>query len=1660
MPGFALCLVAMTMPAAFAQSGHVPMSVGTPTVDANGVKYYPVKSVYQGSQQQIIRVLEPTNPAPGKPPRLLYVLPVDPGVDTLSSAFSDGLEELRLLDVQDRFNMTLIAPSFGYDPWYGDNILDGKQTESFIIEDLVPFGDTFANGGIPQRFLIGFSKSGNGALDLILRHPGVFNEAAIWDSPTQLSSISSYADLLMNFGSQANFNSYNIPALVSSNAGPFQQQTRLWISGDQADYQPDMIELHNELIAASIPHTWVQGGVRAHSWNSGWLDGAVTSLDAMATATPPSAGTLPPPRSGGQPAWVLPATTSQVTMSLVTDENATCRYATTGGVPYALMGSTFSTTGGTAHSTVLTGLTSGSNYSYYVRCEDTAGNTNLDDYVIAFAVSGTGATVSSTFTGVELALSDGMWDTPGSWQPMSENNGAYATGVGAARVANPLFNPDQYAEITYDHDPGSNWVGVMTRMQGSTNGSGYLAFAYAGKVWLYRVDDNGTLNWNELVSASVDVSVAPRDLRLESQGSTHRVIFNGVLLISYTDPNNVYTSGQPGIAVATFSTIQTFSGGNLPRTPVRSGGQPGGVLPATTSQVTMSLVTDENATCRYATTAGVPYGSMPNAFSTTGGTAHSTVLTGLTSGSNYSYYVRCQDAAGNADTDDYVIAFAVSSTATTASDTFAGVAATLSDNGLWSTPGSWQPMSENNGAYATGTDAAQVANPLLNADQYAEITYDHDPGTSSWVGVMTRMQGPANGGGYLAFAYAGKVWLYRVDDNGTLNWNELVAASVDVSVAPRDLRLESQGSTHRVIFNGVLLITYTDPNNVYTSGQPGIAAAGFSTIQTFSGGNLPRTPVRSGGQPTGVLPATTSQVTMSLVTDENATCRYATTAGVPYGSMPNAFSTTGGTAQSTVLTGLASGSNYSYYVRCQDAAGNADTYDYAIAFGVSSTATTVSDTFTGVATILSDNGLWSTPGSWQPMSENNGAYATGTDAAQVTNPLLNADQYAEITYDHDPGSNWVGVMTRMQGPANGGGYLAFAYAGQVRLYRVDDNGTLNWNELVAASVDVSVAPRDLRLESQGSTHRVIFNGVLLITYTDPNNVYTSGQPGIAAAGFSTIQTFSGGNLPRTPVRSGGQPGGVLAATTSQVTMSLVTDENATCRYATTAGVPYGSMGSTFSTTGGTAHSTVLTGLTSGSNYSYYVRCEDAAGNADTYDYAIAFGVSSTATTVSDTFAGVAATLSDNGLWSTPGSWQPISENNGAYATGTDAAQVTNPLFNPDQYAEITYDHDPGNNWVGVMTRMQGPANGGGYLAFAYAGQVRLYRVDDNGTLNWNELVAASADVSVAPRDLRLESQGNTHRVIFNGVLLISYTDPNNVYTSGQPGIAAAGFSTIQTFSGGNLLRTPVRSGGQPAGVLPATTSQVTMSLVTDENATCRYATTGGVPYASMGSTFSTTGGTAHSTVLTGLTSGSNYSYYVRCQDAAGNADTYDYAIAFGVSSTATTVSDTFTGVATILSDNGLWSTPGSWQPMSENNGAYATGTDAAQVTNPLFNPDQYAEITYDHDPGSNWVGVMTRMQGPANGGGYLAFAYAGQVRLYRVDDNGTLNWNELVAASVDVSVAPRDLRLESQGNTHRVIFNGVLLITYTDPNNVYTSGQPGIAAAGFSTIQTFSGGNL
>lgn len=100
--------------------------------------------------------------------------------------------------------------------------------------------------------------------------------------------------------------------------------------------------------------------------------------------------------------------------------------------------------------------------------------------------------------------------------------------------------------------------------------------------------------------------------------------------------------------------------------PVRSLLAPSGALAAGTTSTAISLVTDEAATCRYSTSSGTAYASMTNDFSSSYSMSHSATVSGLTNGSSYTYYVRCIDGTGNANTTDSTISFSVASSAGTA----------------------------------------------------------------------------------------------------------------------------------------------------------------------------------------------------------------------------------------------------------------------------------------------------------------------------------------------------------------------------------------------------------------------------------------------------------------------------------------------------------------------------------------------------------------------------------------------------------------------------------------------------------------------------------------------------------------------------------------------------------------------------------------------------------------------------------------------------------------------------------------------------------------------------------------------------------------------------------------------------------------------------------
>ena len=207
------------------------------------------------------------------------MLPVEAG---LGDTFGDALQILRGLDAQDQYNLTIIEPTFAIDPWYADNPTDPSvQYETFMTKELVPWVQkNLATTGNEQNWLIGFSKSGIGGQDLILKHPDIFTLAASWDFPADMSSYNQFgADSAASYGTDANFQAnYRLTtAFVDAHKGPFLTNNRIWIGGYSL-YQGDDSDYDALLTSEGIAHSTETPQGVAHRWDSGWIPLALAAL--------------------------------------------------------------------------------------------------------------------------------------------------------------------------------------------------------------------------------------------------------------------------------------------------------------------------------------------------------------------------------------------------------------------------------------------------------------------------------------------------------------------------------------------------------------------------------------------------------------------------------------------------------------------------------------------------------------------------------------------------------------------------------------------------------------------------------------------------------------------------------------------------------------------------------------------------------------------------------------------------------------------------------------------------------------------------------------------------------------------------------------------------------------------------------------------------------------------------------------------------------------------------------------------------------------------------------------------------------------------------------------------------------------------------------------
>jgi hypothetical protein len=297
-----LFVIPALIPFTLAASAWADPVLGPPVEDQNGVRRYPVTSSYQGPTPNELRILLPATPGDGQQ-RFLYALPVEAGTGT---TWGDPVEAIRALGLVDALHLVLVVPAFSQIPWYADHPTDPAIRQETYFVNLVAaiealFPEPPNSTGTPRRLLLGLSKSGVGAMSLILRHAALFDATAAWDAPLNQPDLSNLHAMVEVYGTEANYDQYAIPALLTAHAAEFQGAPRLWLGGysSQEAWRNDMTAAHAAMVGLGITHTWADGPQRPHNWTSGWISEAVRFLDQAAPAIVVHPGDTGPGGGGG-----------------------------------------------------------------------------------------------------------------------------------------------------------------------------------------------------------------------------------------------------------------------------------------------------------------------------------------------------------------------------------------------------------------------------------------------------------------------------------------------------------------------------------------------------------------------------------------------------------------------------------------------------------------------------------------------------------------------------------------------------------------------------------------------------------------------------------------------------------------------------------------------------------------------------------------------------------------------------------------------------------------------------------------------------------------------------------------------------------------------------------------------------------------------------------------------------------------------------------------------------------------------------------------------------------------------------------------------------------------------------------------------------------------
>lgn len=252
--------------------------VAAPRVTASEPIVHQINSTRQSAMTSVQVLLPDRLPEIGEPQLpVVYVLPVEASGGT---RWGDSLAEVQKHDLHNKHHVVCVFPTFADLPWYADHPEKCQlQQEAYLLQDVLPLVEQ--NQPVLRtregRLLVGFSKSGWGAWSLLLRHPDVFHRAAAFDAPMMMDAPGKYGSGPI-FGQVENFRRYQISSLLEQRAADLRKESsRLMLIG-QGNFQKEHVQIRDRMEILQIPHTWIEGAVREHSWHSGWLPEVINWL--------------------------------------------------------------------------------------------------------------------------------------------------------------------------------------------------------------------------------------------------------------------------------------------------------------------------------------------------------------------------------------------------------------------------------------------------------------------------------------------------------------------------------------------------------------------------------------------------------------------------------------------------------------------------------------------------------------------------------------------------------------------------------------------------------------------------------------------------------------------------------------------------------------------------------------------------------------------------------------------------------------------------------------------------------------------------------------------------------------------------------------------------------------------------------------------------------------------------------------------------------------------------------------------------------------------------------------------------------------------------------------------------------------------------------------